>query len=83
MKLSIRCTILVTVMIILSIVMYQIGMKVVVPYIINSNDDLVLTFGLIFGEIGYLIVWVSVCGFLMKVLNCREIIDKFIDGAEK
>lgn len=83
MKLSIRCTILVTVMVILSIVMYQIGMKVVVPYIINSNDDLVLTFGLIFGEIGYLIVWVSVCGFLMKVLNCGEIIDKFIDRTEK
>lgn len=83
MKLSIRCTILVTVMVILSIVMYQIGMKVVVPYIINSNDDLVLTFGLIFGEIGYLIVWVCVCEFLMKVLNCGEIIDKFIDRTEK
>ncbi|MBR1611624.1 MAG: hypothetical protein IJ672_09145 [Methanobrevibacter sp.] len=83
MKLSIRCTILVTVMVILSIVMYQVGMKVVIPYIINSNDDLVLTFGLIFGEIGYLIVWVSVFGFLMKVLNCGEIIDKFIDRTEK
>lgn len=78
MKLSIRCSILVTVMVILSIVMYQVGMKVVVPYIINSNDELVLTFGLIFGEIGYLIVWVLVCEYLGKKLKCDEIIYKII-----
>lgn len=78
MKLSIRCSILVTVMVILSIVMYQIGMKIVVPYIVNSNDDLVLTFGLIFGEIGYLVVWVLVCEYLGKKLKCDEIIYKII-----
>ena len=83
MKLSIRCSILVTVMIILSVILYQIGMKVVIPYLLESNDGLVITGGLILGLMIVLTIWIGVGEFLMKILNCGEIIDKFIDRSEK
>ena len=83
MKLSIRFSILVVLMLIISIAIYQFTMKVIVPYLLAFNDDTIVTGGLIIGSLTVLAIWVGVGEFLMKVLNCEEIIDKFIDGAEK
>lgn len=82
MKLSIRFSILVTVMIILSVIMHQVGMKVLLPYLINSNDDLILTFGLIFVEISFFIIWFIVCEYLAKLLKCDEIIHKIFNDTD-
>lgn len=83
MKLSIRFSILVILMLLVAFAMYQFVMKVAVPYLLASNDGLIVTGGLILGVMAVLTIWVGVGEFLMKVLNCGEIIDKFIDGAEK
>ena len=83
MKLSIRFSILVVLMLLVAFVMYQFATKVAVPYLLASNDELIITFGLILGTMSVLTIWVGVGEFLMKVLKCEEIIYKFIGGTEK
>ena len=83
MKLSIRFSILVVLMLIVSYVMSTVALKFAVPCLLSSNDEFIIAAGLIFGMITALVVWVAICEFLMKVLNCEEIINKFIGREEK
>lgn len=83
MKLSIRFSILVVLMLIIAIAMYQFVTKVAVPYLLAFDDGVIVSGGLIIGLMVVFAIWVGAGEFLMKVLNCGEIIDKFIDEAEK
>lgn len=83
MKLSIRFSILVVLMLIVSLVMKHFAMKFAVPCLLSSNDEFIIAAGLIFGMISALVIWVVIGEFLMKVLNCEEIINKFIGREEK
>ena len=83
MKLSIRFSIFVVLVLIVSLLMKHFAMKFVVPCILSSNDEFIIAAGLIFGMISALVIWVAIGEFLMKVLNCEEIINKFIGREEK
>ena len=83
MKLSIRFSIFVVLMLIVSFVMYKAALKFVVPYLLSSNSEFIIVAGLIFGMITAFVIWGVIAEFLAKVLNCDEIIDKFIDTEEK
>ena len=83
MKLSIRFSILVVLMLIVSFVMYKAALKFVVPCLLSSNSEFIIAAGLIFGMITAFVIWGIITEFLAKVLNCDEIIDKFIGTEEK
>ena len=83
MKLSIRFSIFVVLVLIVSLLMKHFAMKFVVPCILSSNDEFIIAAGLIFVMITALVIWVVIGEFLMKVLNCEEIINKFIGREEK
>ena len=83
MKLSIRFSILVVLMLIVSYVMSTVALKFAVPYLLSSNDEFIIAAGLIFGMITAFVIWGVIAEFLAKVLNCDEIIDKFIGTEEK
>ena len=83
MKLSIRFSILVVLMLIVSFVMYKAALKFVVPCLLSSNSEFIIAAGLIFGMITAFVIWGIIAEFLAKVLNCDEIIDKFIKKKKK
>ena len=83
MKLSIRLLIFAILMLIVSLLMKYFAMKFAVPYILSSNSEFIIAAGLIFVMISALVIWVAIGEFLMKVLNCEEIINKFIGKEEK
>lgn len=83
MKLSIRFSIFVVLMLIVSFVMYKAALKFAVPCLLSSNDEFIIAAGLIFMMITALVIWVVIGEFLMKVLNFEEIINKFIGKEEK
>ena len=83
MKLSIRLLILVVLMLLITFIMYQFAMKLAIPYLLAYNDGLMIAAGLIFGMITAFVIWGVIAEFLAKVLNCDEIIDKFIGTEEK
>ena len=83
MKLSIRFSIFVVLMLIVSFVMYNAALKFVGPCLLSSNSEFIIAAGLIFGMITAFVIWGVIAEFLAKVLNCDEIIDKFIDTEEK
>ena len=83
MKLSIRLLIFAVLMLIVSFVMYKAALKFVVPCLLSSNSEFIIAAGLIFVMISALVIWVAIGEFLMKVLNCEEIINKFIGKEEK
>ena len=63
--------------------MYKAALKFVVPCLLSSNSEFIIAAGLIFGMITAFVIWGVIAEFLAKVLNCDEIIDKFIDTEEK
>ena len=83
MKLSIRFSIFVVLMLIVSFVMSTVALKFAVPCLLSSNNEFIIVAGLIFVLITAQVIWVGIGEFLMKVLNCEEIIDKFINVTEK
>ena len=83
MKLSIRLLIFAVLMLIVSFVMYKAALKFVVPCLLSSNSEFIIVAGLIFGMITAFVIWGVIAEFLAKVLNCDEIIDKFIGTEEK
>ena len=83
MKLSIRFSIFVVLMLIVSFVMSTIALRFAVPCLLSSNNEFIIVAGLIFGMITALVIWVVIGEFFMKVLKCEEIIEKFIDKEEK
>ena len=83
MKLSIRLLILAVLMLLITFIMYQFAMKFAIPYLLAYNDGLMVAGGLVLGIMAVLIIWVGIGEFLMSVLKCREIIDKFINVTEK
>ena len=83
MKLSIRFSIFVVLMLIVSFVMYKAALKFAVPCLLSSNSEFIIGAGLIFGMTTAFVIWGVIAEFLAKVLNCDEIIDKFIDTEEK
>ena len=83
MKLSIRFSIFVVLMLIVSFVMYKAALKFVIPCLLSSNSEFIIAAGLIFVMITAFVIWGVIAEFLAKVLNCDEIIDKFIDTEEK
>lgn len=83
MKLSIRFSIFVVLMLIVSFVMSKVALKFAVPCLLSSNDEFIIAAGLIFMMITALVIWVVIGEFLMKVLNFEEIINKFIGKEEK
>ena len=82
MKLSIRFSIFVVLMLIVSFVMYKAALKFVVPCLLSSNSEFIIVAGLIFVMITALVIWVAIAEFLVKVLNCEEIIEKIIGKEE-
>ena len=82
MKLSIRFSIFVVLMLIVSFVMYKAALKFVVPCLLSSNSEFIIVAGLIFVMITALVIWVAIADFLVKVLNCEEIIEKIIGKEE-
>ena len=82
MKLSIRFSIFVVLMLIVSFVMYKAALKFVVPCLLSSNSEFIIVAGLIFVMITALVIWVVTAEFLVKVLNCEEIIEKIIGKEE-
>ena len=83
MKLSIRFSIFLVLMLIVSFVMYKAALKFAVPCLLSSNSEFIIAVGLIFGMITAFVIWGVIAEFLAKVLNCDEIIDKFIGTEEK
>ena len=83
MKLSIRFSIFVVLMLIVSFVMSKAALKFAVSCLLSSNDEFIIAAGLIFMMITALVIWVVIGEFLMKVLNFEEIINKFIGKEEK
>ena len=83
MKLSIRFSIFVVLMLIVSFVMSTVVFKFAAPCLLSSNSEFIIVAGLIFGMITAFVIWGVIAEFLAKVLNCDEIIDKFIDTEEK
>ena len=82
MKLSIRFSIFVVLMLIVSYVMSTVALKFAVPCLLSSNSEFIIVAGLIFVMITALVIWVAIADFLVKVLNCEEIIEKFIGKEE-
>ena len=82
MKLSIRFSIFVVLMLIVSFVMYKAALKFVVPCLLSSNSEFIIVAGLIFVMVTALVIWVAIADFLVKVLNCEEIIEKIIGKEE-
>ena len=82
MKLSISFSIFVVLMLIVSFVMYKAALKFVVPCLLSSNSEFIIVAGLIFVMITALVIWVVTAEFLVKVLNCEEIIEKIIGKEE-
>ena len=83
MKLSIRFSIFLVLMLIVSFVMSTVVFKFAAPCLLSSNSEFIIAAGLIFGMITAFVIWGVIAEFLAKVLNCDEIIDKFIDTEEK
>ena len=83
MKLSIRFSIFVVLVLIVSLLMKHFAMKFAVPCLLSSNDEFIIAAGLIFGMITTFVIWGVIAEFLAKVLSCDEIIDKFIGTEEK
>ena len=82
MKLSIRFSIFLVLMLIVSFVMYKTALKFAVPCLLSSNSEFIIVAGLIFVMITALVIWVAIADFLVKVLNCEEIIEKIIGKEE-
>ena len=83
MKLSIRFSIFVVLMLIVSFVMSTVVFKFAAPCLLSSNSEFIIAAGLIFGMVTAFVIWGVIAEFLAKVLNCDEIIDKFIGTEEK
>ena len=83
MKLSIRFSIFLVLMLIVSFVMSTVVFKFAAPCLLSSNSEFIIAAGLIFGMITAFVIWGVIAEFLAKVLNCDEIIDKFIGTEEK
>ena len=79
MKLSVRFSILVALMIVVAIVMYQTAMNVIIPWILGTNDDIILSGGLILSVAASIFIWVAIGEFLMKTLKCEDVVDKFTE----
>ena len=82
MKLSIRFSIFVVLMLIVSFVMSTVVFKFAAPCLLSSNSEFIIVAGLIFVMITALVIWVAIADFLVKVLNCEEIIEKIIGKEE-
>ena len=83
MKLSIRFSIFLVLMLIVSFVMSTVVFKFAAPCLLSSNSEFIIAAGLIFGMTTAFVIWGVIAEFLAKVLNCDEIIDKFIGTEEK
>ena len=83
MKLSIRFSIFLVLMLIVSFVMSTVVFKFAAPCLLSSNSEFIIAAGLIFGMVTAFVIWGVIAEFLAKVLNCDEIIDKFIGTEEK
>ena len=82
MKLSIRFSIFLVLMLIVSFVMSTAVFKFAAPCLLSSNSEFIIIAGLIFVMITALVIWVVTAEFLVKVLNCEEIIEKIIGKEE-
>lgn len=82
MKLSIRFSIFLVLMLIVSFVMSTVLFKFAIPCLLSSNSEFIIVAGLVFGMITALVIWVVIGEFLVKVLNCEEIIEKIIGKEE-
>lgn len=82
MKLSIRFSIFLVLMLIVSFVMSTVVFKFAASCLLSSNSEFIIVAGLIFVMITALVIWVVTAEFLVKVLNCEEIIEKIIGKEE-
>ena len=82
MKLSIRFSIFVVLMLIVSFVMSTVVFKFAALCLLSSNSEFIIVAGLIFVMVTALVIWVVTAEFLVKVLNCEEIIEKIIGKEE-
>ena len=63
--------------------MSTIVFKFAAPCLLSSNSEFIIVAGLIFVMVTALVIWVVTAEFLVKVLNCEEIIEKIIGKEEK
>lgn len=71
MKNYIKLATLISIMIAVSVIMWNVTVDVIVPWLIDKN---ILEIGLTFGAFTGIVVWVGICEFFYKVLGCETAI---------
>ena len=78
MKLSIRFALFSAIMVVVAIAMYQLTVWTILPWLMSSDNELVLSLGLVLGVLWAFVVFCGIGEYVGKKLKCDELIDKFL-----
>lgn len=81
MKPIVKFSILIISMLVLGFAMITVGLNLVLPWLLSQNDGTILCMGIIFSGMLFMLTWVGIGEFLMRKLNCTDIIYEFL-GAD-
>ena len=81
MKLSVRLSVFVVIMVIVSYLFYMFDMDVAIPWMLSKGEDYIAGIAIVLA-LANMFFWTVFCNFFCKLLKCGELIDIFLKNDE-